>query len=111
MDVAERQGHRALVEMMQRAIQRGPWAPPTSPEIRASSNAWQEAEPRRTPLGFRVAYAQAVIDVPPRSRYYVDSFERILVGWHGTFNPPCGMGGEPCINLAKMAARIAGTLA
>lgn len=106
-DVAESRGHVALAKILRDAVPPEPWAPPESADVRPSSNAWREAEPRRTPLGLLVAYAGATIHVPPGSRYYVDSFERILVGWHGTFSPPCGMDGEPLVDGMKMARRLA----
>ncbi|MCL2725102.1 MAG: ankyrin repeat domain-containing protein [Polyangiaceae bacterium] len=95
-DVAERRGHRDLSQSMHAAAKRATvsWKPPQSPELRPSSCAWEEAEQRRALLGLRAAYGGSVVVIPPGSRYYVDSFERILVGWHGTFNPPLGMDAE-----------------
>lgn len=110
IDIAERRGHRALAQTMRDAVPHELWAPPVSSDVRASSSAWQEAEPRRTQLGLKVAYGGNTIQIPPGSRYYVDSFERILVGWHGTFDPPCGMDGYPCIDAATMARRLAAEL-
>jgi len=110
LDVAERRGHRALAQLMRDAVQDEGWAPPTSPDVRPSSSAWQEAEPRRTQLGLRVQYGGKTIEVPPGSRYYVDSFERILVGWHGTFDPPLGMAATPLVELATIRRRLAAEL-
>jgi uncharacterized protein len=45
----------------------------------------------------RVAYAGTVVVIPPRARYYADSLERILIGWHGTYDLPRGMDGEPMV--------------
>jgi hypothetical protein len=45
----------------------------------------------------QVAYAGGVAAIPEGSRYFVDSFERTLVGWHDTYDPPCGMDGESMI--------------
>lgn len=110
IDVAEQRGHRDLARIMRDAVQDELWQPPASTDVRASSSAWQEAEPRRTQLGLMVGYGGGTVQIPPGSRYYVDSFERILVGWHGTFDPPSDMGGYPCIDIATMARRLAAEL-
>ena len=39
----------------------------------------------------RVAYAGGVITIRQGSRHFVDSFDRTLIGWHGTYDPPSGM--------------------
>ena len=44
-------------------------------------------------------YCGRNINITPGSTYYVDCHNnnKILVGWHGSINPPCGMDGEICI--------------
>jgi len=44
-----------------------------------------------------VGYGGGVVKIPKGSRYFVDSFGRTLVGWHGSYDPPSGMGGEPMV--------------
>lgn len=31
-------------------------------------------------------------------RYFLDDEGGVLIGWHGTYNPPCDMGGDSCID-------------
>ncbi len=40
----------------------------------------------------RLVYGGVVITIPAGSRYHVDSFERVLIGFHGTYDPPSDMG-------------------
>ena len=110
IDVAERRGHRDLAQAMREAVPDELWKPHASPDVRPSSNVWREAEPRRTQLGLMVSYGGKAIPIPPGSRYYVDSFERILVGFHGTFDPPLDMGGYACIDIATIARRLGAAL-
>jgi len=70
------------------------WSPSIDSDLRPSSNLWREAKERHTFEPMLVAYGNGVVKIPSGSRIYIDSFERILVGWHGTFSPPCGMDGE-----------------
>lgn len=70
------------------------WAPPTDPALLPSSCLWTEASERRAQAPMRVAYAGGVVKIAEGARYFVDRSERVLVGWHGTFDPPCGMDGE-----------------
>jgi uncharacterized protein len=39
----------------------------------------------------KVAYGGGVVVIPLGAKYFVDSFERTVVGWHGTYDPPGGM--------------------
>ena len=102
-DVAERRGHGDLSRSMVAAAARGGglWEPSPAPELLPSSSAWDEAEQRRALLEMRVAYGESVVVIPPASRYFVDSFERVLVGWHGTFDPPGGMDGESLVRSSR----------
>lgn len=97
--VAQRRGHAKLARTLQAAASTGDdlWEPSPVPDILPSSSAFGEAEKRRALLELRVAYGGAVIVIPPGSRYFVDSFERVLVGWHGTFDPPGGMDAESMV--------------
>jgi hypothetical protein len=52
---------------------------------------------RRASRAFLVSYGGGRVPVPAGARYYVDEGDRAIVGWHGTFDPPRGMDGEPLI--------------
>jgi hypothetical protein len=95
-DIAERSGHERMVRLLQSAARGagGPWAPTSDARHLPSSCAWSDAEERRATRDLCVAYAGALVTIPRAARYFVDSFERVLIGWHGTYDPPCGMGGE-----------------
>ena len=94
-DVAKGRGHQELAELLLNAAGSGKdlWEPSPRPELLPSSAAYKEYTARRASQPMRVAYGSAVINIPVGARYYVDSFERVLVGWHGTYNPPCDMAG------------------
>ncbi|MFT3914883.1 MAG: hypothetical protein QM704_12450 [Anaeromyxobacteraceae bacterium] len=98
--VAERQGHRDLSRLLRNAAQTADssWEAPADPALLPSSCAWEGSARRTAARELRVAYAGAVIVIPPGARYHVDSFERVLVGWHGTYDPPSGMDGESMIS-------------
>jgi len=95
-DVAHEKGHSALASLLQRANQNKEslWLTSTDPDLLPSSNSWGEALERRALEVMMVAYAGGIVRIPDGARYYADSFERILIGWHGTYDPPCGMDGE-----------------
>jgi hypothetical protein len=98
--VAEEKGHAALGALLRRATASDTklWAAPVDPEVQPSSNLWAEAVPRVAPVEQYVAYGGGLVCISPGSRHYVDSFGRVLVGWHGTFDPPCGMDGESMLS-------------
>lgn len=97
-DVAHARGHAALSHMMRSAARGGAsrlWEPSPDPELLPSSYACEEAVERRATGVMRVAYGGGVVTIPAGSRYFVDSFGRVLVGWHGSYDPPSGMDGDP----------------
>jgi hypothetical protein len=98
-DVAEERKHAALAELLRKACHSADslWSPSKDPSLLPSSSSWDEATERQASEAMRVAYGGGIVDIPQGSRYFVDSFERTLVGWHGTYAPPCGMDGESMI--------------
>lgn len=98
-DIAEQRGHHELAIFLRAAStgQDSLWAPPMDPDVRPSSNRWREATEATANVDLFVAYGGGLVRIPKGSPYFVDSLGRVLVGWHGTFNPPCGMDGESMI--------------
>ncbi|WP_116423730.1 ankyrin repeat domain-containing protein [Pseudomonas sp. abacavir_1] len=96
VEVSRERGGRELAILLDRSIldERSLWATPSDPDLLPSSNLMQEAVERRATRLMLVAYAGGVVKIPSESRYFADSFGRPLVGWHGTFDPPCAMDGE-----------------
>ena len=95
-DVAEQRGHHEIAVLLQRASTGRDtlWAPPVDPDVRPSSDRWNEATEARVSTDLFVAYGGGLVRILKATPYFVDSLARVLVGWHGTFNPPCGMEGE-----------------
>lgn len=75
------------------------WAPPKDISLYPSSHLWDEASERRSSETMCVAYGGGVVSIPKAARRFVDSFERTLIGWHGTYDPLCGMDGESMVGL------------
>lgn len=98
-DVADARGHGELSRLLRTAAQSADnlWEPSSHPELLPSSCAWVDGVVRRASNELRVSYGGGAIVIPAGSRYFVDSFERILVGWHGTYDPPCGMDAESMV--------------
>ncbi len=96
-DIAQQHQHPDLVNLLQRVAESSEslWNPSHDPDLLPSSNLWGEAVERRATETMRVAYGGSVVSIPAGSRYYVDSFERTLIGWHGSYDPPSGMDGMP----------------
>lgn len=95
-DVAAKHGHHELARLLREVTRsaKGPWEAPSDLDRLPSSSAWAERVERRAFQEMRVAYAGGVVIIPRGSRYFVDSFERTLIGWHGSYDPPSGMDGE-----------------
>lgn len=98
-DVAEERKFPALAKLLERATvcPDSSWGPPQRADLLPSSCQWEEAAERKASALMRVDYGGAVVEIPAGSRYYVDAFERTLIGWHGTYDPPSGMGAESMI--------------
>jgi hypothetical protein len=82
--------------------ERGCFRPPGAdapPKLRTPSHAWGEATPKVARRSFCVLYAGASCPVRAGQTYYADAWGRVLVGWHGTVCPPCGMDGEPMVGV------------
>jgi hypothetical protein len=96
VDVSREKGHLSLADLLHRALegQRSVWTASTDSDLLPSSNLWEDAAERRADDVMLVAYADGVVKISKGKRYYSDFFGRTLVGWHGTFDPPCGMDGE-----------------
>lgn len=101
-EIAETSGHPVLSQLLKHATEKegSLWEPPSSVGLWPSSHLWREATERRAERAFSVAYGGGVVNIPAGSRYFVDSFGRTLVGWHGTFDPPCGMDGDTMLTFA-----------
>lgn len=98
-DVAVQRGHAALAEIIAgAALGTGMlWDAPSRPDALPSSCAWDEATERCAWRELRIAYGGSIVVIPSGARYFVDAFGRALVGWHGTYDPPVGMDGEPLL--------------
>jgi len=96
VEVAREHGYTELAALLEHSVleDRSLWSPPTNLDLLPSSNLFQEASERRANSLMLVAYAGGVVQIPSEARYYADPFERPLIGWHGTLDPPCGMDGE-----------------
>lgn len=94
--VARERGHAALDVLMREAEASAEdlWQPSSDANLLPSSRSWATHTERRAWRELHVGYAGGRVVIPAGARYYVDSFERVLVGWHGTYDPPAGMDGE-----------------
>lgn len=99
-DIAAQRGHHELAALLRSASTGGDslWAPPIDPDVLASSNRWIEATEAKASTELFVAYGGGLVRIPKGSTYFTDTLSRVLVGWHGSFNPPCGMDGESMIS-------------
>lgn len=101
-DVAAAHGSPAISAFLAHAIVDGDlWQPSPDAALYPSSPFWDQASERRSVRAMAVAYGGGVVRIGVGARHYVDSAERTLVGWHGTFDPPRGMDGEALIDLER----------
>jgi hypothetical protein len=95
-EVAAKKGHHELAAFLWNASvgRHTLWETPIDPDVLPSSNRWSDATEASARTELFVAYGGGLVRIPEGSPYFKDSLERVLIGWHGTFNPPCGMDGE-----------------
>jgi hypothetical protein len=95
-DIAAQKGYNSLAELLRRANIGNDclWDTPCDPDVLPSSNHWNEAKEVIATSEMFVAYGGGVVRISKGSRHFIDDMNRILVGWHGTYDPPSGMDGE-----------------
>lgn len=100
-DVAAERGDAELAEWLRAGEVDGLWKPAASPTARASSCKWRSCDPasavRVAEEDFAVAYGGHAVKIPRGRRYHVDDWGRVLIGWHGSYDPPRGMDDEPLL--------------
>jgi hypothetical protein len=98
-DISREKGHLAVASVLRRALldRESLWKTAVDPDLRPSSNLWHEAVECQASEALLILYAGGIFKIPNGARHFVDSFGRILIGWHGTYDPPCGMDGESMI--------------
>jgi hypothetical protein len=95
-DIAEQKGYKSLAELLRKAYigNDSLWDTPCDPDVLPSSNRWSEAKQMIATTEMFVAYGGGLVHISKGNRYFIDDMNRILVGWHGTYDPPSGMDGE-----------------
>lgn len=104
-DIARQRGHHTTADLLERAASGASelWSAPHEVGVLPSSHLWAEATERTAPHELVVCYGGGRTVIAEGARYYVDSFERVLVGWHGTTSPPRDMDGRPTIDVPDPA--------
>jgi uncharacterized protein len=98
-DTANNRGHDGLADLLHAAStgESDLWEAPSDIDLLPSSNHWDEAVTCHAAAEMQVAYGGGSVVIPAGTRYFADALGRILVGWHGTYNPPLDMGAYSCI--------------
>ncbi len=72
---------------------------PQFPHARQSSSNFNEAKSQTATEDFDVYYACYPIKIKKDTTYYVDNDNNVLIGWHGTYDPPIDMAGISILNF------------
>jgi hypothetical protein len=99
--VAQQCGHVGMTKLLGEAGQGQPPLPPpstSSMHLLPSSQQWHPSQQRTAHCTLHVSYAGGVVTIPAGEHYWTDAAGQVLVGWHGTYNPPCGMDGESMLS-------------
>lgn len=65
--------------------------------ITPCSRRCNEAIEMRAATHLEVAYGGGVVLIPQGARYHADRSGDVVVGWHGTYDPPSDMDGVPLV--------------
>lgn len=97
---ARRRGHACIADLLEHAAEGADsiWAAPEDPALLPSSHLWGEARERTAREDMAVAYGGGRAVILAGRCYYADSFDRALIGWHGTYDLPLDMGGYTLIH-------------
>eukprot|EP00455_Lapot_gusevi_P027289 TRINITY_DN2885_c0_g2_i3.p1 TRINITY_DN2885_c0_g2~~TRINITY_DN2885_c0_g2_i3.p1 ORF type:complete len:222 (-),score=31.20 TRINITY_DN2885_c0_g2_i3:16-681(-) len=105
VEVAQEKGHAQVPELLSQIMpSKSAWCPSSNPAFIATSSLFNQAQPRVATEQMTVSYAGRDIKIEPGKTYYIDSLGRVLVGWHGSYDPPCGMDGECMVNCEQPVA-------
>jgi len=94
--VALERGFQGVAELLRVASDTatGLWEPSDDPRLMPSSCKWHPSPVETiTKYDIKVSYGGGAVDIRKGKRRLVDSFGRTLVGWDGSYDPPCGMDG------------------
>ena len=101
-EVAAERGHHEIAALLRNASEGlgDLWPAPVDPDVLPGSGQWANAQRATATTHMLVSYAGSIVSIPMGETYHVDSFGRALIGWHGTYNPPCGMDGQSMVDAA-----------
>ena len=104
IDLARKLGFDFMVTFLEHALIHGSeyWCPSVEPSFVTSSCAWGEAKEAVATEDMQVMYSGELVhihgcDLPfirKGERYYHDDCGRVLIGWHGSHDPPRRYDGE-----------------
>eukprot|EP01113_Clastostelium_recurvatum_P026618 TRINITY_DN3194_c0_g2_i1.p1 TRINITY_DN3194_c0_g2~~TRINITY_DN3194_c0_g2_i1.p1 ORF type:complete len:187 (+),score=31.55 TRINITY_DN3194_c0_g2_i1:30-563(+) len=96
--VASERGHGELAEYIESHTNGAVWKPVKDKLYMASSSKWSSSNKRKALFDMTVGYGGGEVYIEKDQEYYADDIGRVLVGWHGTWNPPRGMDGESMVS-------------
>ena len=95
--IAAENGKEEISNLISSAAVGSLWEPSKDISTVASSNLFSESRPEVLRKRKNVSYGGGSFELSAGTLVYVDSFNRPLIGWHGSFSPPCGMDGSSMV--------------
>jgi uncharacterized protein len=65
---------------------------------KSSSHKWSDAIKKVADQNIVVQYAGSFVAIDKGDVYYEDNSGNVLIGWHGTYNPPTDMDGNTLVS-------------